>query len=545
MADGAQVVPIAAGNIRREQGAPRVGSVRSPHRDPVADTLTPQKLAGIMRRADAGDTTSYLTLAQEMEERDPHYRSVIHTRKMAVAGIAPRLVLPNDGGVSKTIADAVERRITNTPKFEGLVYDLLDGLGKGFSCVETLWQRDATEWWPRDYRFTEQRHFVFDRASMTRPLLRTDAIDVDEDGEELRPYQWLVHVPKIASGIPILTGLARTVAVCYMAKRWTCADWMAFLDLYGIPIRIGRYPTALAADKGKLLKAVRSIGSDAAAVIPSEMEIELIESKAAGATGVFRETVEYWDAQTSKATLGQTMTADDGSSLAQAKVHQEVRWDIRDADGRGVAATINEQLIKPFVILNYGPQDVYPEVALQLKRPEEIVPLMQATKLFVDLGGKVQESEARDRLGYAEPEDGADLLAPAQKPVDPNAPKDTDPGTPGGGSADPADDDDEPDDERDDEREANAERLRALLYDAEDDVVADHLADWHQLVDPVVGRMIGAILTAESYDEARAILAELARDHGEVLDIGALVVSLGRAMFKLRGVGDATDDVRP
>lgn len=542
MADPANVVPIAAGRITKEQGAPRVGSVRSPHRDPVADTLTPQKLAGIMRRADAGDATAYLTLAQEMEERDPHYRSVLHTRKMAVSGIEPQLVLPNDGKVSKDIADAVERRITKTPRFEALVYDLLDGIGKGFSCVETLWQRDAREWWPREYRFTEQRHFVFDRASMTRPLLRTDDVDPDEDGEELRPYQWLVHVPKIASGIPIRTGIARTIAVCYMAKRWTCADWMSFLDLYGIPIRIGRYPTALASDKGKLLKAVRSIGSDAAAVIPSEMEIELIESKAAGATGVFRETVEYWDAQTSKAVLGQTMTADDGSSLAQAKVHQQVQWDIRDADGRGVAATINEQLIKPFVLLNFGEQDAFPEVSLQRKRPEDIVPLMQATKVFVDLGGTVQMSEARDRLGYAEPEEGAEMLAPAQKPVDPNAPKDTTPTKPGAGaSADPVDDDAAPDDER----EANAARLRELLYDAEDDVVADHLADWHQLADPVVGRMIGAILTAESYDEARAILAELARDHGEVLDIGALVVSLGRAMFKLRGLGNATDEVSP
>lgn len=540
MADGAQVVPIQAGALRREQGAPRVGSVRSPHRDPVADSLTPQKLASIMRRADAGDGTAYLTLAQEMEERDPHYRSVLHTRKMAVSGIEPQLILPNDGTGTKAIAAAVERRITKTPRFEALVYDLLDGIGKGFACVETLWQRDATEWWPRQYRFTEQRHFVFDRATMTTPLLRTDRVDVDEDGESLRPYQWMIHIPKIASGIPLRTGLARTIAVCYMAKRWTCADWMAFLDLYGIPIRIGRYPQALANDKGKLLKAVRSIGSDAAAVIPSEMEIELIESKAAGATGVFRETVEYWDAQTSKATLGQTMTSDDGSSLAQAKVHQQVQWDIRDADGRGVAATINEQLIKPFVLLNFGEQETYPEVSLQKKRPEDIVPLMQATKVFVDMGGVVQESEARDRLGYAEPEDGATLLKAATPAPAPGAPKDT--GAGGSGEKDAVDDDDDVDDE---EREANAARLRALLYDAEDDVVADHLSDWHQLADPNVGRMVGAILTAESYDEARAILAELARDHGEVMDIGALVVSLGRAMFKLRGVGNATDEVRP
>lgn len=538
------VTPIAAGRILKEQGAPRVGSIRSPHREAVADVLTPQRLASIMRRADSGDASAYLTLSQEMEERDPHYRSVLHTRKMAVSGIAPQLILPGDEGALKAVGEAVERRITKTPRFEGLVYDLLDGLGKGFSCVEILWQRDETEWWPRDFRFVEQRHFAFDRASLMVPMLRTDDIDasLEEDGEALRPYQWLVHIPKIASGIPLRTGLARTVAVCYMAKRWTAADWMAFLDVYGIPIRIGKFPAAMAGDKATLLKAVRSIGSDAAAVIPKEMEIELIQSSVGGAAGVFRETIQYWDAQTSKAVIGQTMTSDDGSSLAQAKVHEQVRFDIADADARSVATTINEQLIKPFVNLNFGVQEQYPAVSLLKRRPEEIVPLMQATKLFVDLGGQVQASEARDRLGYDEPEEGAEMLKPAAPKV--VAP----PKEPGGssgnsGTPDAAGDEDEVED--DDEKDAAREQLRELLYDAEEDVVAEHLQDWHQLADPVVGRMIGALLNADSYDEARAILAELARDHGEVLDIGALVVSLGRAMFKLRGVGNATDEVRP
>ena len=50
---------------------------------------------------------------------------------------------------------------------------------------------------------------------------------------------------------------------------------------------------------------------------------------------------------------------------------------------------------------------------------------------------------------------------------------------------------------------------------------------------------------ADSYEEARARLDELAADRGEVLDLGALVVSLARQTLKLRGVGDATDEVKP
>ncbi len=541
------MVSIQASKLLKLQGEPKVGSIRSPHREGVADTLTPQRMASIMRRADTGDTTAYLTLSQEMEERDPHYRSVLHTRKMAVSGIVPQLVLPDDSADMKRIGEAIERRITTAAHFESLVYDLLDGLGKGFSCVETEWQRDPAEWWPLAYHFVEQRHFCFDRDTLSTPLLRTDRIDAGggEEGDPLRPFGWIVHKPKLASGIPIRTGLARTVAVCYMAKRWTAADWMAFLDIYGVPIRLGKYPASMAEKKSLLLKAVRSIGSDAAAVIPQEMEIELIETKGSANATAFRETIEYWDKQTSKCVLGQTMSSDDGASLAQSKTHEHVRFDIRDADGRSVSATINEQLIKPFVLLNFGIRPVYPTVRLFQRKPEELVPLMQSTKTFVDLGGKVQASEVRDRLGYAEPEEGAELLQPAAKPAaPPGAPKDTDPEKPGAdGQVDPAEDDDEI--EQEGERKELHSMGASAPYDAVDETVEEALRDWRKLEKPNVGRLIKAIQDAESYEEARQLLAELARDEGDVLDIGAVVVSLARSCFKLRGVGDATDAVKP
>ncbi len=547
----AEVIRIQAGKLTKPQGAPKVGSVRSPHREGVADSLTPQRLASIMRAADLGETSAYLTLAQEMEERDCHYRSVLHTRKMAVSGIKPALELPKDA-VDAKIVEAVERRILDAPGFEALVYDLLDALGKGFSCVEILWQHDEAEWYPSGYAHREQRHFTFDLDTLSRPLLRTDAIDVGgEEGVPLAPYQWLVYVPKLGSGIPIRTGLARTAAVAYAAKRWTAADWMAFLDVYGVPIRLGKYPASHADKKNLLLKAVRAIGSDAAAVIPSEMEIELIESKGAGATSVFRETVEYWDKQVSKVVLGQTMTSDDGASLSQSKTHEQVRFDIRDADCRSVAAALDEQLVRPFVDLNFGPQEVYPSVRLYARKSEDLVPLMQATKTFVELGGAVQMSEIRDRLGFAEPEEGAELLEPAAKPPAfggaPPPPAGDDKPEPGSDDDGPADDDDEVEETPDKkQRELHAARRpKPPVYDAVDEVLAAELSQWRRLEDPNVGRLIKAIQDAETYEEARALLAELARDEGDVLDIGAVVVSLARSCYKLRGVGDATDERLP
>lgn len=544
----ATVTAIPTKNLTREQARPKVGAIVSPHRASVADTLTPQRLGQVMRRADEGDIEAFLTLAQEMEERDCHYRSVAHTRKMAVSSIPPVVELPDDSAEMKKIGDAITEHILQAPNFEGLVFDLLDGLFKGFSCVETIWDRQPDLWRPARYLFREQRHFVFDRDTMTTPLLRTDRVELDgEAGEPLAPYQWIVFRPRTASGIPIRTGIARVVAVSYAAKRWTCADWMAFLDIYGIPIRIGKYPASHAAEKSTLLRAVRALGSDAAAVIPEEMQVELIEAKAStSGAAVFRETAEYFDKQTSKAVLGQTMSADDGASLSQSKTHEQVRWDIRDADARDVAAAIDAQLIVPFVNLNFGVFPKYPRVRLTVKRPEDLVPLMQAVKMYVDLGGDVQKSEVRDRLGFAEPEPDAELLEPAPKPAAPAPPgaegeegedddDQADDDAEGGPAKDPADEDDEAEG---DTRAKNAEEEG----DAVSEEVRRALSRWEELTGTNVGRLIQRLQEAESFAEARALLAELADDKGQVLDVGAFVASLARSSFKLRGVGDATDD---
>jgi phage gp29-like protein len=515
-----------------EKAITRIGSILSPHRESVADTLTPARLATVMKAADRGDIKAYLTLAEEMEEREPHYASVLGTRKLGVSGAVPTVISPSDSPDDLAISDDLEQLVAQ-PEFEGLVLDLMDGVAKGFSMVEIIWHRDLKHWTPIRYEFREQRHFQFDKDTLKTPLLRTEA---NYEGVPLQPFKWIPHFPKLRSGIPIRTGLARTIAVTYAAKRWTVADWLSFLDIYGIPIRIGRYPAHLQEQKSELLKAVRRIGADAAAVIPEEMKVELIESKVGGGgTTLFQQSAEYWDKQTSKVVLGQTMSSDDGSSLAQAKTHERVRFDIRDADSRSVAATIARFLFKPYTILNYGIRDQYHGLKLNTQKPEDTAMLMDATTKYVNLGGKVQSSEVRDRLGLAEPEEGAELLQPESAIAAKHAPKAAPPRAELPEQPVP---DDEPQ-----PKELNRQRFadKQGVEDVVDELEAAALSDWRPLLDPTVGPLLKMLNEAKSFEDAQAILAELGGDLGDVLDLEALTKALARVTFRVRGIGDATD----
>lgn len=525
--------PVRTKDLTREHARPEVGSVLSATRHSVADGLTPTTLGRIMRQADQGDIEAYLILAEEMEEREPHYASVLATRKLGVSGAPVTVEAASESAHDIAIAEDVEQ-LVRRPEFEGLVIDLMDGVAKGFSCVEIIWDRSLSQWEPKSYEFRPQRHFVFDQDTLSTPRLRSLTQPIE--GEELAPYKWLIHKPKLRSGVPIRTGLARTAAVCFAAKRFTITDWLAYLDAFG-PIRVGKYPTSAAEQKKALLAAVRQLGTESACVIPSEMEVEILESKSFGSGGViFEATARYWDQQTSKVVIGATMSSDDGASLAQSVTHERVRFDIKDADARSVSATITRDLIKAYVDLNYGPQKAYPAVRIDTEEPEDTRSLMDVVKAFVALGGRVEESALRDRLGFPEPGEGAELLVPeavaiARATPQPEPEEDDDPGEPTG---------DEPDEP---EREANRAKFsKARTEDTVDELADEALDDWRPLVDGNVGELLKRIQAADSFDEARSLLTQLAQDHGEVLDVGAFVVALSRKNFQLRGVGDATDD---
>ena len=248
--------------LKEEIAQPEMTGVRALWDVSVASGLTPRRLAELLREAIRGDHRWYLELAEEMEERDPHYLSVLGTRKRALSQLSPSI--EDDKGVDKQVAEAV-RDLVEAPCFTEMLVDLCDAFGKGFSCVELVWHEDGGQWKPA-YAWRDPKYFTFDyKARQEVRLQRLGTLD----GDALETPKWIVHTPKIKSGIPIRGGFARIAAWVYLFKNYSLKDWASFLDVYGMPIRVGKYhPSATPDERRKLLQAVMQIASDAAAIIP-------------------------------------------------------------------------------------------------------------------------------------------------------------------------------------------------------------------------------------------------------------------------------------
>ena len=475
----------------------------------IASGLTPQRLVSILRSADSGEPWDFLLLAEEMEERDLHYAAVLGTRKRAVGRIEPVVEEAPGGGAASEHAEAV-RELVRRPGFRTLRKHLLDALGKGYAAIEIVWDRGA-RWQPARYEWRDPRWFRIDRDD-GRSLRLLDERDPAE-GTPLEWAKWIVHSPQIKSGLPIRGALARLAAIAWMCKAYALTDWTRFCEIFGQPWRVGKYhEDASEADVRKLLGALANLGTDAAAAIPEQMQVEFV-SAGGGQTGqpVYRGLAEYLDRQVSKGVLGQTMTTDDGSSRSQAEVHDRVRQDICEDDAEELAETLNRELVRPFIDLNFGVQERYPRILLPVPDAARSKALLERLEALVPLGLEVSQESARDLAGLPAPEAGAGLLSPPARPNP--APR-------------PA-----------------ANRAEALNRAGEDDglldeLLAESLEGWQRATDPLLQPVRELLESSASPEE---FLAGLAAALGEMED-GPLRRALAAATFAARGLGDARDE---
>ncbi|MBI1262963.1 MAG: DUF935 family protein [Rhizobiales bacterium] len=510
--------PIDFEKLREEQAAAHLMGVRTPYGDHPSNGLTPQRLAAILRESESSDPMRYLELAEDMEEKDLHYLSVLGTRKRAVAQLEITVEAASDDKVDVENADFV-REWLKRDELEDDLFDIMDAVGKGFSHTEIIWDFSAKQWWPTRLEWRDPRFFDFAQTDRRTPLLRTEA-----GLEPLSPFKYISHFHKAKSGLPIRGGLARCAAWSWMFKNYAVKDWVIFAEVYGMPLRLGRYQAgASEADIRTLRRAVASLSSDAAAVIPKSMDIDFIDGKRGGGVGggggeVYETLAAYLDQQVSKGVLGQTATTDAiAGGHAVGKEHDLVRGDIKRADAKLLAGTLNRGLVRPMIDLNKGAQKLYPRICIGQREQVDITVMSNALEKLVPLGLRVQMSEVRDKIGFSDPDDDAEILAPPTSPAAqvPSSAQQHQTGIcPVHGIA-------------------HAASQTATQDDIIDHLVTEVMNDWQPLVAGSADGIEQLLNGAQTIEEARDRLAAAL----ENMDVGKLTETLARAGFSASVAG--------
>lgn len=373
--------------------------------------LTPVKLAEIFKEADAGDVLRQMELFEEMEEKDPHLFSQLQTRKNAVTGLDFEIIPFSDDPRDKEIADFIEEQINGIESLEDVETDLLDAIGKGFAVSEIMWGYDEGHVVVREIKSRHQKRFFWDSLDDSFKVRTKDA----PEGILLPTNKFIVHRYKARSGHTSRAGILRVVAWMYLFKNYDLKDWVSFAEVYGLPLRLGKYaPGASEADKVALMQALIQIGADAAGIIPDGTSIDFITTEKTSSSDLYERLARYCDEQISKAILGQTLTSDSGGgSYAQSKTHNDVRHDLTVADCKSLASTLRRDLIRPLCIFNFGEDKRVPHIRFDCEESEDLTQTATIIGTLVnEVGLRVPTSFIYKKFSIPEPEADEEVAAP-------------------------------------------------------------------------------------------------------------------------------------
>lgn len=132
------------------------------------------------------------------------------------------------------------------------------------------------------------------------------------------------------------------------------AYWDVFGELFGMPIRWAKTNSRDPKDRASIEKMMQIMGTASWALLPEGTEIEIKETTRGDAFNVYDKRIERCNSEISKGILGQTMTTDNGGSLAQSAVHLEILKNIIYKDADFLRDIINWQLL-PFMVMHGFP----------------------------------------------------------------------------------------------------------------------------------------------------------------------------------------------
>ncbi|MFP3866885.1 MAG: DUF935 domain-containing protein [Desulfobacteraceae bacterium] len=374
--------------------------------------LTPERLVAIFREADYGDIYRQVELFEEMEEKDPHLGGILQTRKLAVLSLDYDLLPYSDTSQDRQIAEFVGDIIFGLDDFEDSLLDLLDAIGKGIAVSEIFWEVVDNRALVSRLRWINPKKLCF-TESLT-PRILTD----QERWRGIEPPEWKIiyHRYKAHSGYDTRAGMLRVVAWMYLFKNYALKDWATFNEVFGMPLRLGKYePSASQVDRDALVAAIRALGTDAAGVISKNTEIEFVEitARQSGNNIPYLVMAEFCNREMSKAILGQTLTTDTAGSTgtySAAKTHNLVRQDLLRADAEALSRTLRAQLIRPLVGFNFGWDKPLPWFRFKYDEQEDLKTLSEVFVNLDKIGYPLTQEHVSERFGIPLPEPGQKLI---------------------------------------------------------------------------------------------------------------------------------------
>jgi phage gp29-like protein len=362
---------------------------------------------------------------RELEEKDEDVGNALDGLKLSVMERSMS-VLPANDKDSRAVdtAQFIEQQLGRI-KLDPLLDCLLDAPGYGFSVQEMIFDTSAGQAELQEVNDCPQELFLFGNRfyPQTGPMMLLDN-PWASDGQLVPEQKFLIFSYRMRGRNRMGRPLLKNVFWPSWFKRNIQRFWLQYAEK-GPGTAVVRYNDADNDSERKQAMHVAEAFRDATAVaVPKGMDYdaELLKIARSMNPDVYEHLFKTLQLSIARRIQGETLTSfgsEEGrGSQAQGRTHADT-FDTRSVSlCKMTMSVINEQLVKPLVLWNYGPDAPMPTWTIETKMGEDL-----AERLGIDMGlqsmglklsvGYVTERYDVPLAGGENGQDPEDILEPA------------------------------------------------------------------------------------------------------------------------------------
>jgi phage gp29-like protein len=342
----------------------------------------------VLRVRGGGDLQVY-----ERVYRDGQVRATFQQRRASVVSREWHVEPGGDRPIDKEAADDLRSQLMNIG-WDRVTRKMLFGVFLGYSIGECIFHAEESRIRLDAIKVRKARRFRFDKDGKLRLITKREP-----QGRVMPDAKfWIFAAGADDDDDPHGLALAYWLYWPVWFKRNTLRFYANFLERFAQPTPVAKVPPGTTEpERQGFLRLLRSVIGGGRLVIPNNIMVDLLEA-AKNSGGDYLEFIKYLDRDIAKITLSQTMTTDDGSSQAQAVVHNDVKLEVTKEDADLCCESFNDQVATWLTHWNF-PGAAVPRVWRDVADPEDLVARAQRDKAIGELGFHPTEQYILDTYG--------------------------------------------------------------------------------------------------------------------------------------------------
>lgn len=374
---------------------------RLPNRQQTVDVsidLDPMRLQNEFISANGGSISRQSRLANELAEKFPAFIQVWNMRKASIESL-PWYLAGGDEKAKQIIKSNLNnlRSSKDSISFRRLLRHLQNAPLHGYSIAEIDWNRESGGANINGIRAISAEAASYDVESGCFYF-------ETEDNRKLEAKHPLFIISQVGE-TPNRDGLVRPLAIQYIKYRHITMQYLRGIEKYGVAQLVAEVDDIMFEEgnpeRDKLETALENWTYDGFAIVPKDIiNFTFPTATAEFSAEPFRAELSAIDKEVARLVLGQdSTTISDNSNRSTAAVHNMVRRDILFSDVARIEEVIQEQIIRPLMIFNFGSADNAPKFKFDLRTHEDRQAVSAIAVNLASAGYEIDTAQLSAELG--------------------------------------------------------------------------------------------------------------------------------------------------